>query len=501
LECNDTRGKSTMAEMTLEQQRALAIAAARLRAQEAEQPQQRSLGQEALRQLGLGGRALYETFTAPATAVLEAGRGAYNLLAPESAQLPSFYAEQARGLSALGVPAPETMTERAVQAGAQGMAGVAGLARLAPNIPALSAGLSQQIPAAGVAGLTSQPVAEITKEYTGSDLAAALAGVGMGVLTAGGTAKTISALESGKQQLLSADQIRQRSAQAYQRLNQTGVTVKPLSVKNKIADIRQTLADERLIPGTDQAKEINNRLNQIDEIIGTSRVEFDKLEKVRGIVNDLRMSPDAELRRFGGIALREVDDYITSLSPKDLVAGQGNLGAAIKEVKAARKDWRNASRASVLEDALDVAAAKALDPKASESELIRRGFINIASNKKKMQLFSQQEQNIIKSVAKGGSLDNLLTFMAQFSPLRSKLAAAGGAYTFSQSPVLGASVAGGGLAADLAQGALRRRAAELATRQIASGVSRATPTSGVGPGLFTGILGPFETDKAGITAP
>jgi hypothetical protein len=493
-----------MAEMTLEQQRAIALAAARLRAQEQEeQPQQRTTGQESLRQLGLGGRALYETFTAPATAVLEAGRGVYNLLAPESAQLPSFYAEQARGLSALGLPEPENLTERAVQAGTQSLAGAAGLARLAPNIPAFAGQLSSQLPAAATAGLASQPAAELTAEFTGSDIAGVLAGVGVGALTASGTAKAVSAIESGKAPLYTIEQIKQRAAQSYRKMDEAGISVKPLSAKGMVTNIRKRLADERMIAGSDEAKVINNSLKQIDEMIGTTRVDFDKLEKIRGVVNDLRMSREPQVRRLGSIALSEVDNYITSLSGKDLISGQKNLGAAVKEVVSARKDWRNASRATVLEDALNVAEAKALDPKASESELIRRGFINIASDKKKMALFNKEEQNIIRSVSKGGGLDKILTFASQFSPLRSKLAAGGSVVAYTQSPALAYTVSGGGLAADITQSALRRRAAQQAIRQIASGVARTPSPDASALGLFSGVFGPNteEERKAGILFP
>jgi hypothetical protein len=481
-------------EMTLEQQRALALAAARVRAQEQEEAQtaeQPGFVGQLGRQLGLTGRALYETFTAPATAVLEAGRGAYNLLAPESAQMPSFYQAQSAGLSALGLPEPATRTERAVQAGVQSMAGAAGLARFAPTVPALSSNLAQQIPAAGVAGATAQPTSEVVSEFTGSPVAGILAGIGMGAITAGGTAKVISAIEAGKTPLLSIEQIKQRASQSYRKMDEAGISIKPLSAKNMVSKVRQSLDDANMVQGTDQAKELNARLAQIDNIIGETRVDFNKLEKIRGIINDLRLSRDPDTRRLGSIALGEVDNYITSLAPKDLIAGQKNVGAAIKDVVSARKDWRNASRASALEDALDTAAIKALDPKASESELIRRGFINLANDKNRMKLFTKQEQNIIQSVAKGGSTDKILTFAAQFSPLRSKLAAAGGAVAYTQSPALAGTVAGGGLAADIAQGLLRRRAAEQAVRQIASGVTPPTAASGTVPGLFTGIFGPY----------
>jgi hypothetical protein len=489
-------------EMTLDQQRALALASARLRAQEQEeQPsQQRSTGQELLRQLGLTARAGVEAFTAPATAVLEAGRGLYNLAAPESAQLPSFYQAQSAGLSSLGLPQPENMLERAVQAGTQSMAGAGALARIAPQVPAFSGQLSQQIPAAGVAGLTSQPAAELTKEFTGSDTAALLAGIGMGALTATGTGKAISAVQAGKTPLLTMEQVKQRATQSYKAMDDAGIAIKPMSAKGMVGKIKQALKDNRLVEGTDESAALNARLSEIDDMIGTARVDFNKLERMRGMMNDLRMSNDPAIRRFGSVAMEQVDDYILGLTGKDLIAGQGNLKDAVRNVVSARKDWRNASRAEALDDALNIASIKALDPKASESELIRRGFINLAANKNKMNLFTQQEQNIIKSVARGGNFDKLLSVVAQFSPLRSKLSAAGSAYAATQSPALAGAIAGGGLAADLAQSALRRSSAQDAIMRIASGVPARSSAGFGNKGLMTGLFGPYD-DKAGITAP
>jgi len=246
-----------------------------------------------------------------------------------------------------------------------------------------------------------------------------------------------------------------------------------------------------MVPGTAQADSVNATLNKVNTIISQQPqgVSFTALEKIRSTLNDLRMSKDADISRLGGIAVSRVDDYISNLTGKDIIAGKAGLDDAVKNVMSARKDWRNASRASVLDDALNTAEAKTLDPKASESELIRRGFINIAANKDKMNLFNKTEQNIIKSVAQGGTLDPVLTLAAQFSPLRSKLAAAGGAYAFTQAPVATTAVAGTGLTADLLQGALRRRAAQQAVKQIASGAQAPAPNLGY-VGLLTGGLNP-----------
>lgn len=272
-------------------------------------------------------------------------------------------------------------------------------------------------------------------------------------------------------------QIKQRASKSYNAMDEAGVTLKPQSALGMVDDIKMKLDEARMVPGTDQAKEVNARLDQISKMIGTERVSFTKLEKMRGMLNDLRASKDADVQRLGKVAVDQVDNYIANISGRDVIAGKEGLDKAVASVMSARKDWRNASRAQVLEDALNVAEAKALDPKASESELIRRGFINIASNKDKMKLFTENEQNVIKSVAKGGSLDPLLTFAARFNPERPGIALIGTAGIAAGNPALAAGVAGGGFLADKLQAQLRRQAAEQATRTIASGAARAPQTN------------------------
>lgn len=456
-----------------------------------EQPQ-RGLGEEALRQLGLTARYGYQAFTSPAAAVLEAGRGAYNLAAQalgSEKRLPSVYAEQSRGLSAMGLPEPETALERAVGAATESAAGVGSAAKMLPKVPALASDLQRQIPAAAAAGAVAQPTAEAVKQYTGSDLAATLAGVGIGAITASGVGKTISSIEQRKLPLYTAEEIRQRASASYNKVDQAGITIKDSSVKKMLGDIRSDLDDARMIPGTDEANQINARLAQIESIIQQNpQMSFSTLDKVRGILNDLKANRDPNIKRLGNEAVNRVDNFISNITQKDVVAGKGGIDEAVKTLVSARKDWRNASRAQILDDALNVAEAKALDPKASESELIRRGFINIASNKDKMKLFTQEERNIIRSVAEGGSIDPILSFAAQFSPLRSKLAAAGGVYTFGQSPVLATTAAGTGLLADYAQSVMRRRAALQASSRIASGQTAPLPESLSLQGLLSSTL-------------
>lgn len=461
-----------------------------------QQPQKRSVIDELGRQIGLTARAGYEAFTSPATAVLEAGRTAYNLGAQAlgaDSRLPSFYEQQRKTLTGdIGLPEPVGGVERAVQAGTQAMASTGAAAKMLPNVPAMASDLFRQVPAAGVAGLVSQPVGEAVKDITGSDLAAFIASAGAGAAGAAATGKAISAAQQSKTPLYTMQEIKQRASTAYKAMDDAGVVLKPNSVTKLIFDIRQSLDDARMIPNTEQAKAVEATLAQAQKLITTQGTSFNALDKMRQMLNDLKASKDADIRRLGSVAVNEVDNYVSKLKANDVLSGQGGLDKAVQSVMEARKDWRNMSRATVLEDALNVAEAKALDPKASESELIRRGFINIAADKKKMTLFTEKEQNVIKSVAKGGTLDPLLTFAAQFSPMRSKLAAAGGAYAFTQMPVTTAAVAGGGLFADVAQSAMRKRMADLAIKQIASGAAPTPQPNLAYRGLLSTALNPQE---------
>jgi hypothetical protein len=484
-------------EMTLEQQQALAIASARLRAQELEQQQQqaqepRSIGQEAVRQLGLTGRAAYEAFTSPATMALEAVRSGVNLGAEalgSDYRMASPAAAQSQMLTEAGLPVPEGMIERAVQSGTQAMAGTAGLAKLAPNVPALASDMFRQVPAAAAAGLTAQPVAEITKTITGNETAGTIAGILAGTIAAAGTGKGLDYKYRPRETIA---QVKDRAAQSYQAVDDAGITLKPESVQGMIKNINTALDDARMVPGTDSAREVTARLNEMSRVLGDSKMlPFSTVDKMRAMLNDLKGSKDPDVRRLGGVAVTKVDDYISNVSGKDIVTGKDGIDAAVKNIMAARKDWRNASRAQTLEDALDVAETKKLDPRASESELIRRGMINLAADKNKMKLFTPKEQNIIKSVAQGGNFDKILSMIAQFSPLRSKLATVGTAGLYTQSPTAAYATAGAGLTADVLQGLLRRQAAQSAVGQIAAGAQ--APAANLGyRGLISGAMNPPE---------
>ena len=437
------------------------------------------------RQAGLAGRAIATGVLSPATMVGDLLAGGANLVQKSQVRYPSQTLQQV--LTDIGLPSPETMPERVSQAGMEAMTSTAGLAKLAPK-SIFGQSLEAQIPAAAASSMAAVPVAEQVKEFTGSDVAATLAALGVGVLAGGAAAKTSQAiLESGGPKVTIQD-IRDRAAKSYRSVDDAGIVLSSNGSTALLNKIKSDLNKARFLP--ENAVEVQNVLNKIEKIYSPGNVKFGDVDQSRQIANDLLANKDQNVRRLAKTMVSSIDDYIAQLSPKDVVAGAGGVDDAVKKIMTARKDWRNQSRATMLDDILNVADAKALDPKKSESELIRSGFINLYANKDKMKLFTPDEQAAIRRVAKGGSLDPLLSFVSRFSPERAPItgtALAIGGPTAGYSFLAGLPVAG--IAADALQQKLRQSQARKAISGLLSGTTPPPPTSVAPVSLFSAGIG------------
>lgn len=446
-----------------------------------EQP--RSAAQEVGRQAALTGRTLYEAFTSPATAALDFGASLYNLganVVGSESRLPLSSQQQAAMLNQAGAPVPETTAEKFAQGGISALAGQAGLAKAAP----VAAGsLARSLPAAAAGGAVAQPTAELVTDVTGNPLTGQLVGMGAS-LVAGGAAGKAGGMLEPKVGTLTIPEVRARAAANYAKMDEAGVTVKPKSALDMVTNLRSQLDNSNFIPETDT--KITNALNKFEEIIGTERVPFNKIEKLRSISTNLSNDADANTRRLGKVMVEGIDDYIGSLTGRDIIAGKGGLDKSVQAVMAARKDWRAASKAQVVQDAFDVAEARALNPKKSEAELVRTQLEGILANKKKRNMFTEAEVNAMKAVVGGGPIETFLSVLSRFDPRKSHLSAGatGGAVIYD--PVIGGALAGGGMAAETALSAMKRKQIEELTRSIASGTAKDVPNY-----KYQGLLGGF----------
>jgi hypothetical protein len=454
----------------------------------AAEPAQRSLGSDILRQVGLTGRAAVTgALSLPALAA-DPLANLVNMAAGKTIMTPPSQGIQ-NLMTAAGVPAPETGLERAVQTGASAMAGIApqaALAKVTPALAPLGQNLLQQTAAAGAGGTAAQVASDAVQEATDNPLASIVAGLAAGTVAGSLGAKTATSLSQKRQPLVTLDEIKKRAQQSYSTMENLGVQVKPKSILDTFDNIESKLVKENFNPKLDTHKPVAQVLEQIRTMVGQQRVPFTRLEQMRSALVDLKNSKEPATRKYAGQAVAELDNYISNLGAKDIIAGKANVGEAVKAVQTARKDWRNLSRATVIEDALNVAEAKALDPKASEGELIRRQLINLASNKDKMRVFTERERNAIKSVASGPVADPLLSLLARFNPERSQLVTAGTAFAAGTNPALAIGVSGTGFAADKLQGMLRQRAANRLISDIAQGSLPTLPPNMAWRGLLSG---------------
>lgn len=449
---------------------------------------ERSMLQEAGRQAGLTARAAITGLTSVPAMLADPLAAGVNLAAGRKVMdLPSQGIQNL--MTAAGLPQPEGGLERAVQTGASAMAGVpaqAGLAAGKEALKPLTQNLLQQTVAAGAGGMAGQAAADVVQEATENPLAGVIAGLAAGTVAGGIAAKGATA-SAKREPLVTLDEIKRRAQQAYSSVEQQGVAVKPKSVLDTFNDIEAKLVKENFNPKLDAHKPVAQVLEQVRDMVGTQRVSFTKLEQMRSALNELKNSKEAATRKYAGQAVAELDAYVANLTGSDIITGKDNLSTAIKAVQSARKDWRNLSRATVLEDALNVAEARALDPKASEGELIRRQLINLASNKDKMRMFNERERNAIKSVASGPVADPLLSLLARFNPERSQLVTAGTAFAATANPAAAVAVSGAGYGADKLQGLLRSRAANRLVSDIAQGTIPTVPPNMAWRGMLSGI--------------
>jgi hypothetical protein len=444
--------------------------------------------QEAGRQAGMTGRTLYEAFTAPATAALDFGAGLYNAganLVGSESRLPYSSQQQAAMLNQMGAPVPETTAEKIAQGGISGLAGQAGLAKVAP---AAAGNLARSLPAAAAGSAVAQPTAELATDITGNPLVGQAVGLGAS-LVAGGAAGKAGGMLEPKVPQFSIAEVKARAAANYKTMDDAGITIKPKSALDMVDNMKKSLDDANWIP--ENSPKIQNALTKFESIIGTERLPFNKLEKIRSTALKLTQDTDSETRRLGKILVEGVDDRISSLNGRDVMPGtSGSLDEAVKSVMSARKDWRAASKAQVIQDLFDVAEARALNPSASEAKVLQDKLTSLLANKNKAAMFTTAEKNAMKSVINGGPVDALASFVGRFNPMRPfGAASSGGGGLIAQDPTVGLGLAGAGFVTDTAQGALKRRATTNLIKGVASGTIQDQPNY-----RYSGLLGGFMSE-------
>jgi hypothetical protein len=474
-------------------------------------PQQPSMVSELGRQLGLTAKPLIRGLSFLPNAVVDAGTAGANLFQMaigSDARAPYLSQLQQEALDkTFGKPKPGL--ESAVQTGAEAVAGMMTpgmrLPMAAPTegATARSVGTRAGAEAAGTAAgaITGEQVAKLTEESGFNPWVSLAAGLATGTIVGSGTAQTGFSLASPRQTPVTADQIRQRATQGYQAMDDSGVALRSESIqKNLVPSIKNSLAKEDYDPEIVTAhKPIQENLKLLDKIVADPLVDFGRLEKVRSTFSGLSKGTD-DTARLAKAVTAEIDAFMGNLKSKDtLTLSGGSAKEAFKSLENARKDWRNQSRAQVLQDILESASAVSEGKGGAVSDILRNKMVNLTSNTEKMKMFSTSEQNVIKAAAKATDLEGFLNIFAKFNPQRGLAQASmmttgltSSAVATGPAQLTGFGLTGMGSAgylADKTLASMRQREMKNLIGQIASGNLQPPKQGFAVPGLFGATLG------------
>jgi hypothetical protein len=390
----------------------------------------------------------------PAAELLTKG---INLALPDRYDIPSPTSTVEQGLTKLGFPVPETQTERALQVGGGALGGVGGqvgaLTKLAqtatsPVARGVAQTLSQQpvrqVAAALPVGATSQYVAE----ETDSPALGMAAGIAAGIPFAIGAKGTLQAP--------TVQELKGQAGQQYKFAEDVGAVFKKNSYNQFANKLESTLAKEgldktlqpRVFAALERIKDTKN-----------SNVTLENMEILRRIGQSAGSSIDASERRLASILVDNLDDFVENAQPGQLSKGSSE---AVRALTDARELWKRAKKTEIIDDLVASAElrAEANYTQSGVENALRRKLVNLADNPKKLRAFSKEEQELIKSTAKGGSVQNALRLLGKLAPTGAVSAGVSGGAGF----VFGGPYGAVGL--PLIGGAARKGAEQLGLRNI-----------------------------------
>lgn len=454
-------------------------------AQPQEQPQaaeEPSVMEQVGRQVGLTARGAISGATAIPAMFADflsvAGSKALGQPVPE---LPSQFIQ--RALTGIGLPAPKTPGERAVQAGVGAMTGVgleAALAKAATKaLPVQQAAqreamlepITQATGRQATVAAAAAPAAQFTMENlaeAGYGEGAQLAGALASALLAGGTTNIF--FPKGRPIPTTVDEIYERGRRSYQELDNLGVTIKRDSALNFVNNIERNLVKQGFNKAFDVYKDADTVLEALRRQMSTGQkfgFRLSELDKIRQSIGGMYNKASPQSQKMIKMIIDGFDDQLEKAKASDFYLGSANKDQAVKTLRDARKNWRLSKRAKVLEDILDTSELRAgAGSGASEAQLIRQRLLGILSNPEKRAGFTKQEITAMQQVAKTGKLDSLLELAKQANIFRNpgsvagigRMGGMGGIGYISPSTAIMMTL--GGIGADITQSALRKRGLE-----------------------------------------
>lgn len=378
---------------------------------------------------------------------------AANVVLPQQYQIPSPASAVENLLTKIGLPVPETMGERAIQAGGGALGGAYTQLGSLPYIAKtattdlgrkIAETLSQSPGRQFAAAAPSAMAAQATAEATGSPEAGMLAGIITGAPFGMGVRQQVGP---------SREQISQQASQLFDRAKQAGIAFEPQKFSQNMAKIAVDLRQEGYTPTGYPKIEA-----AFKELTNQSPKDFTELQALRKIVQNAQASPDAAERRLATILKDKFDDYVLNAPTSDIIGTNTKTGVGIW--KQARDQYSRQMKGEIFEKMLENAQldVSKFTQSGAENSMAQQ-LRQLAKNDKQMRMFTADEQAAIRAAAKGSTVQNLLKFYGRFAPTGPVGGLfAGGATVYE--PTIGLPFAAGAIGSRAGATSMRRRSIE-----------------------------------------
>ena len=198
----------------------------------------------------------------------------------------------------------------------------------------------------------------------------------------------------------------EESSKYFNKAKASGVELNPEYFGNMMksvgSDLRELGYDARTMPKVAVALEqMQNKAIPKD---------FQELSVLRRFIRNAQKSKEPDEKMVATRLKAEFDDYIANM-PDSSVIGGNKEGLA--DWKKARDSYTKLSKSEVFEDMLDKAEIR--DSKLSTEQYLHNKLLQLSEDDRRMRLFTPQEQEAIKSAAKGTRAQNFLAQAGKYS--------------------------------------------------------------------------------------
>jgi hypothetical protein len=198
----------------------------------------------------------------------------------------------------------------------------------------------------------------------------------------------------------------EESTRYFNKAKQSGVELNPVYFGNMMksvgADLRDLGYDADLMPKVAVAlKHLQN-----DEI----PKDFHELSVLRKFIRNAQRSKEPEERMVATRLKSEFDDYIANMPDSSIIGGNKQ---GLDDWKKARDTYTRLSKSEVFEDMLDKAEIR--DSKLSTEQYLHNKLLQLSEDDRRMRLFTPEEQEAIRSAAKGTGMQNFLAAAGKYN--------------------------------------------------------------------------------------